>query len=44
MTARHPRPSLAAAAVKAAQAVGYSGAGTVEFIVGQRPDRSSSWR
>ncbi len=42
------RAAMGKAAVEAARAVGYVGAGTVEFIAdgsqGLRPDGSSSWR
>jgi 3-methylcrotonyl-CoA carboxylase alpha subunit len=42
------RAAMGAAAVAAAKAIGYSGAGTVEFIVdastGSRPTSSGSWR
>jgi 3-methylcrotonyl-CoA carboxylase alpha subunit len=42
------RAEMGAAAVRAAEAIGYSGAGTVEFIVdasdGLRPTGSISWR
>jgi 3-methylcrotonyl-CoA carboxylase alpha subunit len=49
--ARHDeemRAAMGAAAVRAAEAIGYSGAGTVEFIAdgsrGLRPTGSGSWR
>ena len=38
------RAAMGEAAVHAAKAVGYVGAGTVEFIVDRRTARSSSWR
>ncbi len=39
------RQRMGEAAVDAARAVGYTGAGTVEFIVsGDRPTSTSSWR
>jgi 3-methylcrotonyl-CoA carboxylase alpha subunit len=42
------RAAMGAAAVRAAEAIGYAGAGTVEFIVdgsrGLRPTGSGSWR
>ena len=39
------RAAMGAAAVEAARAVGYTGAGTVEFIVARTPrTTSSSWR
>ena len=38
------RARMGAAAVAAAEAIGYSNAGTVEFLLGRPTARSTSWR